>query len=98
MRALIAILTALMLFVAKPANSVELKPLLEVLTEEKSPAMAVYLFTRFAGLYLTLAALFHDVAPDKAKVAGFTSQVQFGGFRGKPRRAFDCRGIFGVLS
>ena len=30
--------------------------------------------------------------------AGFTSQVQFEGFRGKPRRAFDSRGIFGVLS
>ena len=30
--------------------------------------------------------------------AGFTSQVQLLGFRGKPRRAFDSRGIFGVLS
>ena len=26
--------------------------------------------------------------------AGFTSQVQLLGFRGKPRRAFDIRGIF----
>jgi transposase len=30
--------------------------------------------------------------------AGFTSQVQLLGFRGTPRRAFDSRGIFGVLS
>jgi hypothetical protein len=68
MRILIATLTTLMLFAAKPANSVELKPLVEVLTKEDSPAMAVYGFTRCAGLYLTLAAVFHEVAPDKAKV------------------------------
>ena len=67
-RTLIATLIALMLFAAKPANSVELKPRVEVLTKEDSPAIAVYGFTRCAGLYLTLAAVFHDVAPDKAKV------------------------------
>ena len=68
MRSLIATLIALMLFAATPASSAELKPLVEVLTEEDSPSMAVYGFTRCAGLYLTLAAVFHDVAPDKAKV------------------------------
>ena len=67
MRTLLTALTALMLFATKPANSVELKPLLEVLSEENSLAIAVYGFTRCAGLYFMLAAVFHEVAPAKSK-------------------------------
>ena len=49
MRALIATLTALMLFVIAPASSAELKPLSEVLSDENSEAIAVYAFTRCGG-------------------------------------------------
>ena len=49
MRALIATLTALMLFVIAPTSSAELKPLSEVLSDENSEAIAVYAFTRCGG-------------------------------------------------
>ena len=58
MLALILTLTALMLFVVKPAETAELRPFSDALSGEQSgdPVMLNYAFVRCSALYTKLAA------------------------------------------
>jgi len=72
MRTLLTALTALMLFTAKPANSVELKPLSEVLSGEqaKDPAVLNYGFVRCSALYVKLAGASLHSDPEMSEELG----------------------------